>query len=340
MTFALWDIEGKTIGDKPYLIAEIGLNHNGDEALAAAMIEAAHEAGADAVKFQIFKAENLVSRPHCGSKDDPVAFFQQFELGQASYRRLFSLCRERGITFLATPFDFESVDFLAELGVGAIKIASGDLTHLPLLRYAAKLGKPMLISTGMATIDEISVAVVTIRREGNEKILLLHCTSAYPCPASEVNLNSLLTLQRTFNLPLGFSDHTQGLLAPLAAVLLGATLIEKHFTLDKNLPGPDQALSMEPAELAALVADLDQLALMWGSAEKQPTPSEMAILDLARRGVYAAADIPQGTVISAQMLTFLRPASNINPNKVDEIIGKTATQNIAKCDPISHDMFK
>ena len=335
----MWAIEGKVIGEEPYVIAEIGLNHNGEEKLAAEMVAAAADAGADAVKFQLFSAEKLVSPPVDTSQFDPIAFFKQFELSSECYRRLFQLCQEKNITFLATPFDFENAEFLENLGVGAYKIASGDLTYLPFIRQLAGYGKPLLVSTGMATINEISQTVSAIQEVGNDKILLFHCTSAYPCPNDEVNLNNLITMKKTFDLPVGLSDHTEGSLAAIGAVALGAVMIEKHFTLDRNLPGPDQKLSTEPAQLAELVADLKIMNSMRGSYQKIPTASEQGTRTAARRSIFAAANISQGTIITENMLICLRPATGISPNNTDRIIGQTAKENIKKGDLITWDML-
>ncbi len=329
-----WEINGKAIGWEPYIVAEIGINHNGDEKLAVAMIEAAAAAGADAVKFQLFDAEKLVSS---NNNEDLVDFFKRFELSRDSYRRLFRHCRESGITFLATPFDIDNADFLAELGVKAYKIASGDLTYIQLIEHVAALGKPILLSTGMATLQEVAEAVQAIQETGNFNILLFHCTSAYPCPPGEVNLNNLITLRNTFGLPVGLSDHTQGNLAALSAGTMGVAMIEKHFTSDRDLPGPDQELSMTPSELSSLVKDLATIYMMRGSYKKAPTTSERATRQAARRSIFASAPLAPGTVIEKDMLAYQRPGTGLTPSHADLLIGCTVRDQINEGELITWD---
>lgn len=324
-------------GEPCFIIAEAGVNHNGDIELAKRLIDVAKDAGADAVKFQTFKAENVVTR------DAPKADYQikntelnesqydmikKLELSEDEFRELYEYTREKEILFLSTPFDFESADFLDELGVPAFKVSSTDLTNLPFLEYLAEKGKPIILSTGMGTLGEIEEAINTIKNAGNEDIILLHCITSYPAKFESLNLRAIQTLKEAFKLPVGFSDHSLGIYAPIAAVALGAVVIEKHFTLDKNLPGPNHKASLNPEELKEMISAIRLIEKALGDGIKRPTPEEIEIRKVARRSIVARVNIPKGTIITEDMLTFKRPGIGLSPKCYNEIIGRRARRNI------------
>jgi N,N'-diacetyllegionaminate synthase len=322
-----------------YIIAEAGVNHNGSEELARQLIDAAVAAGADAVKFQTFKAESLVTptakkaayQEVQTGEGDQFAMLKALELSDDAHRRLANYCNECGIEFLSTPFDEASAEFLIELGCRRLKIPSGELTNTPFLRFLAARGLPMILSTGMATLDEVGEAVALITRVREELgyreplaevLTLLHCTSNYPTPLADVNLRAMQTLGRTFSLPIGYSDHTAGVfVAPLARAL-GAEVFEKHFTLDRNLPGPDHAASLEPGELKQMVQAIRDADILLGSGEKVPTAPELDVRIAARRSVTLAKDVPAGTPLEFHMLTLMRPGDGIPPVALDKLVGQ------------------
>ena len=341
-------IEGRRIGPggPAYFVAEAGVNHNGELATAERMIEAAKAAGADAVKFQSFQAAEMCDLALTETKDvegvtggtkSSYDMYKSLELSPEAHTRLFAKAREVGITLFTSVFDLKMVDVLVELGTPAFKISSGDVTHLPLIRKAATTGLPIVISTGLSTLQEVGMAVATCWDEGNGDIVLLQCTSAYPPPDDEVNLNAMATLREAFDLPVGFSDHTLGLEVPLAAVALGACVVEKHFTLDPTMPGPDQKLSLDPAGFAQLVAGARRIERAMGVSEKAPTASELTCLADSRRSLFAARDIAAGEAISADMVRILKPLRGIEPEHLDGIIGRTAKRAIKRMDPICWD---
>ncbi len=331
-----------------FVIAEAGVNHNGSVAMAKKMVDSAKAAGADAIKFQSFRADQLVTY------DAPKALYQQarslgknqyemlkqLELSEAGQRELFDHCRKRGILFLSTPFDGQSAEFLNRLGMPAFKISSGDLTDLPLLLKIARMGKPMILSTGMATLQEIDLAVKTVKKAGNKKLILLHCTSNYPTEYLNVNLKAMQSMGKKFDLPVGLSDHTLGIEVPIAAVALGACVIEKHFTLDISLPGPDQLASLEPEELKQMVSAIRNVEMALGDGEKAPRKSEKQIALVARKSIVAAAVLIKGTRISPDMLAVKRPGTGIEPKYLNKFIGKTVKKNILKDQLIDWNMFK
>ena len=343
-------------GKPCFIIAEAGVNHNGDVELAEKLIYAAAEAGADAVKFQTFKAEQVTT------KHSPTAAYQKknvgednqwnllrpLELKDDAYPRLIDACRKAGIMFLSTPHGFINSAKLLEPLVPAWKVGSGDLTDLPFLKWLGESGKPIILATGMATIEEIKEAIATIEATGNKNTVILHCTTNYPCPDEEANVSAMLDIQANFpEYPIGFSDHTLGIDADVLAAGLGSVMIEKHFTLDRNMPGPDQKNSLEPKELAEMVQQvrkiqsltpeekesmlsrMPRVTTLMGTGKKIPFPSETVIAEMTRKAVIAQNDIPAGTIITGEMITIKRPAKGgLHPRELEKIIGKVAKRDI------------
>jgi len=326
-------------GEPVLIVAEAGVNHNGDIDRAKQMIAAAAEVGADAVKFQTWRTEAIMCR------DAPKAEYQKrdaadsetmfemekaLELAPEAFAVLKEEAERAGLIFLSSPFDEPSTDVLADLDVAAFKLPSGELTNLPLLRHIARQGKPMIISTGMATLGEVEMAVAAAADEGNERIVLLHCTSCYPADICDCNLRAMQTLRSAFGLPVGYSDHTKGLTTALAAVALGACVIEKHFTLDRALPGPDHKASLEPDELLVLVQSVRDVETALGSAKKAPTAAEANVRAAARKSIVAARLISAGTRITADMLALKRPGTGLSPDALELVIGQVAAEDIAE----------
>lgn len=302
-----------------YVIAEAGINHGGDVEVAARMVEIAASAGVDAVKFQSFTAKGLT---HEILAADQHEFFARFELSRAEHAELARLCREAGVDFLSTPFDFAMADLLAELHVPAFKIASSDLTCLPLIEYVAAKGKPMFISTGMGDVKEARAAHLTAKAHGAPRVVLLQCTTNYPTAYPDVNLRAMQTLAEEVGCDVGFSDHSIGNYACFAAVALGARVIEKHFCLDKSAEGPDIPGSCDPAELGDLVRGFRAIEQALGSGEKRMRDSEREVAPLARRSIFYARDLRAGHVLVPADFTFLRPASGLSPARAGELVGK------------------
>lgn len=329
------------VGDKVLVIAEAGVNHNGDLKLAIKLIDEAKKVGADAIKFQAFKASLLASsatklvdyQKKTGSKNQ-YELLKKLELSDSDFLKIKQYCAQKEIIFLSSVFDEESVKLLAKLNIAAYKIGSGELTNLPLLGKIANYQKPMIVSTGMANLQEIRDAIASIKQTGNNQIILLHCTTSYPAKYRDVNLRAMLTLKNEFKLPVGFSDHTEGIEIALAAVALGARVIEKHFTLDRHLPGPDQLASSEPDEFRTLVRSIRNLELALGSGLKKPTQNEIAISKLVRKSIFAVTDIKKVTRITSSMLTIRRPEIGMSPGLIGQLIGKTAHFDIKKDEPI------
>lgn len=320
------------------IIAEAGVNHNGDESCAMALVDAAAAAGADAVKFQVFKAERLVTRSadqaayqakNGNRVETQFAMLKRLELSEATFALLQARCRERNVRFLATPFDLESLGFLDKLGTEMIKLGSGEVTNLPLLRAAGRLGKPIILSTGMADLAEVQSAMEVLSTAGctPDRITLLHCTTEYPAPAGDVNLLAMCTMAQTFGVRVGYSDHTVGPEATLAAVALGACVIEKHFTLDCNQPGPDHRTSIKPDEMAALVQSIRRIKIMLGDGVKQPTLSDLRNRDVVRRSIVAARRIVAGERFTEQNLMAKRPGNGISPMRWDDLLGRLADRD-------------
>jgi N-acetylneuraminate synthase/N,N'-diacetyllegionaminate synthase len=333
-------IDCKLVGDgEPvFVVAEAGVNHNGSIVLAKKLVDAAKNAGADAVKFQTFKTEKVVTeyakkadyQKSAGSNESQYEMLRKLELKNERFTELFDYAKKKGIIFLSSAFDKESVDLLNNLGVLAFKIASGEITNFPLLRYIAGKKKPIILSTGMSTIHEISEALKIIRKEGVQDIILLHCVTSYPARKEDINLRVIETLRRKFKLPIGFSDHTLGPVVSIAAVALGAVLIEKHFTLDRNLSGPDHSMSMQPNELKEMIAAIHEAKKALGTGAKRLTEDEKKIKKLARRSVVARVSIRKGTIITESMLDTKRPGTGIDPRRMNLIIGKRTRQDIAR----------
>ncbi len=331
-------IEQKVIGSgsQVFVIAEIGINHDGSANQAEKLIDAAAESGANAVKFQSFRADKLLipSRDRYAQQADGMESAYQMlrrcELSYEDQERLKKHADKRDILFMSTPFDEESADFLDSLNVPAFKIASADITHVPLLRHVGSKGKPVFLSTGMSFLSEVADAIWTLRSAGAKEILLMHCVSTYPAQPHQMNLRALQTLQSYFELPVGLSDHSEGILLSLISVALGAVVIEKHFTLDKNAPGPDHKSSMDSADLKALVRSLRDVEASLGDGRKRPSDIEEESRLFGRRSIVAAVDIRAQEQIADWMLAFKRPGSGLEPRYHEKIIGMTARRNIAK----------
>jgi len=318
-------------GQPCFIIAEAGVNHNGSLRLARQLVNVAADAGADAIKFQSFKAENLVTRSapqaeyqarNTGKVESQYAMLKRLELSAEAHRELSSYCREKKIIFLSTPFDEESTDLLEKLNVPAFKVGSGELTNLPFLSYMARQKKPMIISTGMANGTEVAKAVNAVRRTGNKKIILLHCVSAYPADPGGVNLRAIQSMRTRFGLPVGYSDHVIGCETAYAAVALGACVIEKHFTIDRNLPGPDQKLSLEPGELGKLVNGIRIVEAALGNGIKHPMPEEKKVAELVRRSLVAARYIPEGILLAKKHIAVKRPGTGLLPAMISKLLGR------------------
>jgi len=325
---------------KTYIIAEAGVNHNGDIELAKQLIDAAVEAGADLVKFQTFNANRLVTRTakkadyqnkSTDSKESQHEMLRKLEVTADMHKILIEHCATRNIGFFSTGFDVESIDLLVSLGQDHFKIPSGEITNLPYLRHIGRLGKAVILSTGMATMGEIEAAIEALEQVGTlrENITVLHCTTEYPTPMAEVNLRAMQSIHAAFGVTIGYSDHTSGIEVAIAAVALGAKVIEKHFTLDRNLPGPDHKASLEPQELKAMVAAIRNIEIALGDGIKRLTPSEARNKPIARKSLVASQTIKAGEVFSEQNITTKRPGTGISPMRWDEIIGRTALRDFA-----------
>lgn len=323
-----------------YIIAEAGVNHNGSPALARKLVLAAKKAGADAVKFQTFKAELLASPnarraayqvKNAGGKDSQVAMLRKLELSPSEHLRLKALCRRTGIDFLSSPFDLPSADFLLSLGLGTIKIPSGEITNLPLLRKIGSSGRRIILSTGMSTLVEVAVALKVLYSAGAKKvdITLLHCNTEYPTPMRDVNLKAMAGMGKKFGLSYGYSDHTEGLTVPVAAAALGARVLEKHLTLDKRMKGPDHKASLDPDEFSKMVEGVRAVEEALGDGVKRPTPSERRNARAARKSVIAAAPIKKGEKFTADNIAAMRPGGGLSPMLWDKIVGRRAGRAFA-----------
>jgi len=330
-----------------FIIAEAGVNHNGNPDLAMQLVDAAADSGADAVKFQTFTADRLVRRgadkaeyqKRTTGEGDQYDMLKALEMSYDLHARLVEHCARRNIEFMSTAFDEEALDMLLALGIRRIKVPSGELTNSPFVAAMAAKGLPMIVSTGMATLEEVQSAVAVIsqarRTAGHaapmaEAVTILHCTSNYPADPSEANLNAMLTLGRETALPYGYSDHTLGTAVSAAAVAMGATVIEKHFTLDKTMPGPDHSASLEFHELAEMIASIRTIEAAMGDGVKAPTTSELAVRSLVRRSVTATRAIASGTPLTRDDVTLMRPGTGIPPAHLDRVYGRIATRDIAE----------
>lgn len=333
-------INNKLIGEgKPiFIIAEAGVNHNGKLELAKKLVDAAKNSEADAVKFQTFKAEGVVTENatrasyqirNLGGTETQQGMLKKYELRYDDFIELKKYCDKKKIIFLSTPHSEDAIDFLEPL-VPAYKIGSGDLTNFPFLEIVAKKGKPILLGTGMSTLKEVRDALNFIYKQGNEKVIVLHCTTQYPCPLEEVNLRAMLTMKEKLNCLVGYSDHTLGITVPIMAASLGAVVIEKHFTLDKSLPGPDHRASLEPEEFEGMVRKIREVGIALGKKEKKPTNSEKKIMELVRKSIVAKRNIKKWMKIKEDMLTIKRPGTGIEPKFLKKVIGKIAKENIRK----------
>ena len=328
-----------TLDSPCFIIAEAGVNHNGDLEVAKQLVHAAAVAGADAVKFQTFQAKHLVTTDapqaeyqaqNSGKTESQFDMLKRLELPLEAFAELQRCCQQEGILFMSTAFDEESADYLAALGMPIFKIPSGELTNLPLLRHIAAYKRPMIVSTGMGTLGEVLEAVETLRMAGNDDITVLHCVSNYPASPESVNLRAMDVMHRALNVPIGYSDHTMGIEASVFAVAAGAKVIEKHFTLDCEMPGPDHKASLEPAYLAEMVRSIRRVEVLLGSGLKQPSEAELAVAKIVRRSVVAQTPIAAGTVISESMLVLRRPGTGIPPAKFHEVPGRRALVDIVE----------
>lgn len=341
---------GRAVGDgQPcFIIAEAGVNHNGSVEKALQLIDAAVDSGADAVKFQTFKAEKVISdsapkakyqRETTGETESQLDMVKKLELSYDEFRTLFNYCKKKDILFLSTPFEEQSADFLDDLGVAAFKVPSGEITNTPFLKHLAQKGKPLIVSTGMSTLGEVENAVLEIQAAGNPNLILLHCVSNYPANPADVNLRAMQTMARAFHVPVGYSDHTLGMDISLAAVTLGACVIEKHFTLDRNLPGPDHKASAEPTELAALVRGIRNVEAALGDGRKKPAASEANTASVARKSLIAACDIPAGIKLTEAMIAIKRPGTGLPPAMRDHLVGRVTRVPVSAGTLLDLDMF-
>jgi sialic acid synthase SpsE len=345
---AVVSLNGKAVGDgqRPYIIAEAGLNHNGNRELALTLIDRAVEASCDAIKFQTYKSSSRVSgkvkkvryaETTLGEQETLLEMFQRLELTLDDHKRLFEHAQEREIDIFSTPFDFESVDLLESLGVNFYKIASFDLVNIPLLRYVASTKKPMIVSTGMSTLGEIEEALESIRAEGNNTVILLHCVSAYPAASEDMNLNAIKTLKSTFRVPVGLSDHTLGIMVAQIALAVGANAVERHFTLDRAMEGPDHILSSDPTEMRELVRCAHLIGRVLGDGVKKIEPCEYETINAQRKSLYARVDIRGGERITEDMTAIKGPGGGLQPRYLDIIVGRTARRDIEADRPITWD---
>lgn len=332
---------------KVIIIAEAGVNHNGDLNKAFQLIDAAVQADVDYVKFQTFKADKLVSKlarkadyqiqNTADSNDSQFDMLKKLELSHHDHEKLIAYCKHQNINFFSTAFDLESLQYLQEIGLDVVKIPSGEITNLPYLRKAAKLFSRVILSTGMCTMEDIEKAVSVFLKEGIhlQNITILHCNTEYPTPMLDVNLKAMNTIQEKFSTKVGYSDHTLGIEVPIAAVALGATVIEKHFTLDKTMPGPDHAASLEPTELTAMVKAIRNIEqAMAGSGIKEPSTSEIKNITIARKSIVAAHPISKGELFSEENITVKRPGSGVSPMLWDQVIGQVAPRDFKADDLI------
>lgn len=326
-------IENVEIGPQHrFIIAEIGVNHNGDVDLGKKMIKSAYECGADAVKFQTFVSEDLVT-PHAlkaeyqeTAEDTQLEMLKKLELSKEDFKVLKDYCDSLGVIFLSSPFDLKSVDLLNELDVAAFKLGSGELTDFELIKYVQKSGKPLILSTGMATLDEIKESYDII--ENSENLAILHCITGYPTSYDEANLNFIKVLEENFNATIGFSDHSPGSILAIAAASLGCLIIEKHFTLDKNLPGPDHKASLNPEEFKELVDSVRIIEEAMGDGIRTLSENEAEIKKIARKSIVCKVKLKKGEKITREKLTFKRPGDGISPKEIDKLIGKTVLKNL------------
>jgi N,N'-diacetyllegionaminate synthase len=322
-----------------FIIAEAGVNHNGDITLAHSLIDAAADAGVDAVKFQTFDPEKLAAAEapkatyqvkNTGEEGSQLEMLRSLVLPPAVYPELIQHSAQRGLMFLSTPFDEDSADFLEKMGLPAFKISSGDLTNHPLLAHLARKGRPLLLSTGMASMDQVNAAVAAVRAAGGPPLVLFHCVTSYPANASDCNLRAIGTLRSQFGVPVGWSDHTTGFDVSMAAVALGANALEKHFTLDRKLPGPDHIASLEPSELSAMVKAIRRIESAMGDGKKQPRECEIAIAAVARKSLHWKIDLQNGAKVKSEDVAALRPGTGISPENLTWYLGREVIRDVRK----------
>lgn len=328
----------------PFFIAEAGVNHNGKIETAKELIDIAARAGADAVKFQTFSADRLVT-PDAEKADyqtettgdgSQYEMLKRYELDREAHELLIEYCNQKEITFISTPFDRQSADMLHSLGVSAIKLGSGELNNLPLIKHVAKLDIPLIVSTGMGTLEEVSDAYEAIQSANpDSEVVFLHCTSTYPCSLEDVNLRAMETIKKALDVPVGYSDHTVLPETPALAATAGACVLEKHFTLDSTLPGPDHEASLEPNELNKAIDLVNIAAQIRGNSEKQPTTSELENLKTVRKSLHAASDLSSGTFLEDRDVNIIRPAEGLSPKHYESVIGKELANDLKQGDPIS-----
>ena len=319
-----------------YIIGEAGVNHNGNLETAKRLVLCAKNAGCDCVKFQTFKAEKIVTQTapmakyqeqNTGRKESQYEMLKKLELSYNQFQELYQYCQDVGIDFLSSPFDEESADFLDSLGISAFKISSGEITNKLLLEHIAKKGKKIYLSTGMSDIDEVENAVSWIRAMGNKNIVLFHCTSNYPAAYESVNMNAMLTIKKKFLCPIGYSDHTAGIEIPILAVALGAQVIEKHFTYDKNAEGPDHKASLSPDELKAMVKSIRHVEVALGNGTKKPSKEELVTRQLVRKSLAWKNSLPKDHIVTPEDICCLRPGDGLPPMEYEHIIGKITVKN-------------
>lgn len=322
--------------NKVFIIAEAGVNHNGSIEIARKLVDTAVLAGADAVKFQTFKAENLVCKDAkkadyqmitTDNAESQFEMLKKLELTPEMHEELIKYCKDKGIMFLSTPFDIDSLWYLMQCGIEIIKIPSGEITNYPFLREAGSTGKPVILSSGMSRLDEVKAAVSVLREYGSKDITVLHCNTEYPTPYTDVNLNAMDILRGELGVAVGYSDHTQGIEVSVAATALGATVIEKHFTLDKNMDGPDHKASLEPNELCEMVRQIRNIEAALGDGRKAPSASEQKNITIVRKSIVAKQPIKQGDIFTEDNLTTKRPGNGISPMRWNEIIGQEAARD-------------
>lgn len=344
------EIAGRRIGPglPCFVIAEAGVNHNGSTELALRLVDAAAEAGADAVKFQAFKAERLVSQSApkaeyqlatTDSSESQLEMLRRLELSPDALATVQARCSSRGVVFLATPFDDENATLLDRMQVPLFKISSGEVTNLPFLAHIARMGRPIMLSTGMCDLGEVEEAVRTIRAAGNESIVLLQCVSNYPADPADSNLRAMQTMAEAFGVAAGYSDHTLGNDVALAAVALGACVVEKHFTLDREMPGPDHRASSEPVEFATMVRGIRTVESALGDGCKRPAASERNTTEVARKSLVAACDLPAGTTLTDEMLAALRPGTGLSPALAAQVVGRRLRHAISAHTPLTFQML-
>lgn len=321
---------------KTLIIAEAGVNHNGDINIAYKLCEAAKNAGADVVKFQTWKTENLITKDvaqaeyqaeNTGHAESQFDMLKRLELSYDEFSKIKEYCEQIGIIFSTTADDFESLDFVASLGVPFLKIGSGEIGNIAFLREHGRKGLPIILSTGMSTLEDIEISIQALREGGAKEITLLHCTTSYPCPTDRVNLLAMQTMKNTFKLPIGYSDHTVGIEVPIAAVSIGATVVEKHFTLDQTMPGPDHKASMEPKEFKEMVEAIRKIEIALGNGKKEPTKEEKEIAKVVTKRIVALKRIEEGTIIKDKHITIKRCEKGAHAKYWDMVVGSVANKS-------------